>query len=57
MRVVWDADKFQNAPRHEQSDYCQAMTQKRLQHKIDAAAAKVQDESYFMYGIKLETAE
>ena len=48
---------FSNAPRHEQSEYCQAMTQKRCQHKNAEAAAKAQDESFSAYGVELETVD
>ena len=48
---------FSNAPRHEQSDYCQAMSQKRHQHKNDMAALKALDESFLVYSVQLEMVE
>ena len=48
---------FSNAPRHEQSDYCQAMMQKWCQHRNDAASAKAPDKSFTAYDVKVETVE
>ena len=48
---------FRNAPRHEQSRYCQQTTDRRRQHENAVGAARALDESFSAYGVELETVE
>ena len=48
---------FANAPRHEQSAYCQRTTERRRQHENAEGAARALDESFSAYGVELEAVE